>query len=128
MADATGRVRAGAGPDLRALDALYAELPSVECNGLCSEACHYIGMTKVERERIMAAGGPEIQIWQGPCPALSIMGRCTVYENRPAICRMFGVVEDLRCPYGCEPERFMTREEARDFMTRLYLLVREDTI
>lgn len=34
------------------------------------------------------------------CPALR-EGRCTVHEQRPAICRMWGTVDSLPCPHGC---------------------------
>ena len=35
------------------------------------------------------------------CPAL-VDGRCSVYEHRPLICRLWGAVESLPCPHGCE--------------------------
>src|SRR2546429_6087610 len=31
-------------------------------------------------------------------------GRCTVYEVRPMICRLWGMVEGMQCPHGCVPE------------------------
>lgn len=37
------------------------------------------------------------------CPFLE-NGRCTIYSERPAICRLWGASEALRCPYGCKPE------------------------
>jgi hypothetical protein len=39
-----------------------------------------------------------------------------VYDARPLICRLWGVSENLQCPYGCVPERMLTLEEAQDFM------------
>lgn len=30
--------------------------------------------------------------------------RCGVYEVRPLICRLWGIIESLPCPYGCVPE------------------------
>jgi Fe-S-cluster containining protein len=46
------------------------------------------------------------------CPMLSAEGRCTVYALRPALCRLWFMVEDLPCPYGCRPERYLTAREA----------------
>lgn len=37
------------------------------------------------------------------CPAL-VDGRCSVYDDRPMICRLYGTVEVMRCPYGCVPK------------------------
>lgn len=31
-------------------------------------------------------------------------GRCSVYDVRPMVCRLWGLVPSMRCPYGCKPE------------------------
>lgn len=35
-----------------------------------------------------------------------IDGKCSIYEDRPFICRVFGAVksERMRCPHGCKPK------------------------
>lgn len=40
------------------------------------------------------------------CHECSMMdnGRCAVYDIRPMICRLWGLSEDMPCPYGCVPE------------------------
>jgi len=49
----------------------------------------------------------------GYCPALDVeSGKCKGYEGRPRICRLFGMVEKMKCPHGCEPSRWITDEEA----------------
>lgn len=85
-------------------------------------------MTHFERDRIKTAGGPDIQIVQSPCPALDFIGRCSVYEIRPLICRLWGVVETMKCHYGCEPERYLTDEEGKVFFARLHYLLGENSI
>jgi hypothetical protein len=30
--------------------------------------------------------------------------RCRVYEIRPMICRLWGLVKGMPCPYGCRPD------------------------
>jgi Fe-S-cluster containining protein len=45
------------------------------------------------------------------CPAL-IDGRCSVYDDRPTICRLWGATESMRCPYGCTPDDALTQEES----------------
>lgn len=39
-------------------------------------------------------------------------GICTVYENRPFVCRLYGASELLICE-DCTPDRYLTAEETR---------------
>jgi len=114
----------GAG-DGEALEALYASLPGVACQGLCWNTCGPIPLSPGERERIRARG-VEIPVldparsalWSANvrgvklgdrvildlfCPALDRgLNRCTVYDVRPLICRVFGAGRgDLACEWGC---------------------------
>ena len=50
------------------------------------------------------------------CPHLGEGGRCTAYDVRPIICRVFGAVRALACPWGCKPQRWMTDREVHDLM------------
>lgn len=73
-------------PDVYAqLDALYAELPKLECRGKCQDSCGPIDMGLAERQRI-AEQGVKIPPLSSPCPALTFLGTCGVYEVRPLIC------------------------------------------
>jgi Fe-S-cluster containining protein len=89
------------------LDRIYRSIPTVACKGLCTEACGPLNMSEVERQRIADRGvdipTPDVLIGSGSltCPAL-VDGRCSVYEVRPLICRLWGAVESLPCPHGCE--------------------------
>lgn len=120
---------------LEALRALYDELPSIDCKGLCWNSCGAIDASPVERAHI-ADLGVEIPVFTEEaaqrwarnepdyCPAFSLgaqgLGKpgCTVYEQRPMICRLWGLNEDMRCPYGCEPERELTIRETYDYLFR----------
>lgn len=94
------------------LEDLYAELPPLECRGKCQESCGPIDMSDTERRRIREAGVdiPPLldRARRGEltrsCPALSPIGTCSVYELRPLVCRLWGLVEAMACPYGCRPE------------------------
>lgn len=99
----------------RKLDALYARLPDVPCTGQCFTSCSYIGMSEAEHQRLKRAGF-EIHMHMSPCPALDFAGRCSVHPLRPLICRLYGAVEALRCPWGCEPERWLEKDEVLEFV------------
>ncbi len=80
-------------------DWLYSLLPELECKGLCSESCRHIACSKTEYERL----GSLTMDAEGYCSFLKD-GRCSVYENRPMICRLWGIDETMQCPHGCIPE------------------------
>lgn len=106
---------------IHGLDALYADLPKIACKGLCQECCGPIVMSRIEWERIIkrlgyTPGGYDDSL---TCPMLDQKrGTCKVYTIRPMICRIWGLVKALTCPHGCEPERWLTDEEARRFLKR----------
>lgn len=101
----------------RNLDAVYAEMPTLECQGKCAESCGPVAMSRVEWERIIETVGYE----PGPredmtCPLLD-GERCTVYDVRPTICRLWGAVESMPCPWGCKPSRMLPHLEGFRFLT-----------
>lgn len=125
------------------LDSLYAQIPPMECKGLCGEAyCGPIGMGETERLRILdRIGHPPFSkifpILNQPgelaflafsehlsqmggvaclqCPMLDD-GKCRVYDIRPMICRLWGAVDDLQCPHGCRPETLLKRTEGKKLL------------
>jgi hypothetical protein len=129
---------------LAAMEAIFAQFPAIECKKLCSDFCNIIPMSRLEFARLkqtnpklkskgLAWGtrvggtfpgrgyviGFRIEVDSvGICPLLKD-GLCSVYNHRPGICRLWGLTKKLKCPYGCEPERFLTEEEAHGFMTKI---------
>lgn len=104
------------------LDALYRELPTIPCQRKCQDACGPIFMSRVEWQRITRRLGYTPHGTDDlVCPMLQ-QGLCSVYHIRPMICRLWGLVETLRCPWGCEPTRVLTHEEG------LVLIARADYI
>lgn len=103
----------------RTLAEIYELIPKVDCKRRCgADYCGPIGMAPIEAEAIKSAGKsfPTVQesSVNGPatCGALSAWGTCLIYEQRPFICRVFGALPDLKCNHGCEPERWLTQQEA----------------
>lgn len=110
----------------KALDALYSELPTIACAGKCQASCGPIqnAMTRAERDRIEnRVGHPipklELKTRPKPCPLLTRSGHCSVYTARPAICRLWGVVETMPCPHGCVPDYYLTHDEGHAFLRRV---------
>lgn len=100
-----------------ALRELYAQVPEIPgCTGECWRSCGPIELSDHERRRLRARGyeigdarklvveGFEAGVEPHYCPALGPDGKCSVYEDRPMICRIWGAVEDMPCPFGCVPE------------------------
>ncbi len=98
------------------LDALYAELPALDCLGLCHGSCGPILMSPAESARLAEHGTVIPLSWS--CPALTMLRRCSVYEVRPLICRIWASVESMACPHGCRPDRWLTDVQARDLLVR----------
>jgi len=112
---------------LAALESLYAMLPKIVCQRKCQDCCGPIMMTRLEARRL-----PELKCDTVPlkigvgyfsrtstktlmCPLLK-NGGCSVYSRRPAICRLWGLTEKLRCPFGCEPDERWTEERAHKWL------------
>ncbi len=97
------------------LDALYAQLPPIACQGRCAIACGPILLTDLEARRLQfvthrkprtipvqavdAAGNT----MRERCVYLTAADRCSAYAVRPFICRAWGVVRMLSCMHGCVP-------------------------
>lgn len=83
---------------------VYEQMPDVGCKGLCQDGCYSIGTFPVERQVVEAVHGIRLPAMAAHrCEALGDDGRCSIYEDRPLICRSFGAVQGILCPFGCEP-------------------------
>lgn len=96
------------------IEAIYRSLPTINCKGLCSNQCQGIWMSETERHQIRKRKGFILRdLNKGQtCPLLDrITHRCTAYDIRPLICRLWGVTERMKCPHGCQPDRYLTDRE-----------------
>lgn len=113
-----------------ALEALYAEIPKMDCQKKCWQACGPIHMTVGEAQRIEAVAGfplknsmvlgadPKSIVTGYLCPLLQDH-ECSVYLLRPFICRIWGVAEGLDCGFGCKPERTLSVKEVQALLARV---------
>lgn len=86
------------------IDDVWAQIPDAHCKGLCQDACGPAPAGLAERERIWERHGVALPdpfggSLVGTCPLL-VDDRCSVYEDRPTICRLFASAEGLPCPHG----------------------------
>ena len=110
-------------PVVARLEALYASLPSIDCQMLCHPACGPIVMSGREHERLVREHGARESGADLVCPYLErASGLCGAYQARPLICRLWGVVETMRCEWGCVPERYLTQGEAEALLADAQLL------
>jgi Fe-S-cluster containining protein len=78
-----------------------------------------IGCTKLEGEAMTTkAGKPPSMNDDAVCDYLS-EGKCSVYDQRPAICRLFGSTEKLMCPHGCVPDRVLPEIESMKILDEI---------
>lgn len=99
----------------------YAKVPKLACKGLCHNSCGVIPLVgkeaglahECDRRHVERLWDGTTVIWdmdRGCCPFLSAENRCTIYEERPIMCRVWGVADGLTCPHGCEPEERMSKK------------------
>lgn len=99
---------------LASIDFLLSKLPTFECKPGCADCCGPVMMSRLELKRIVARTGidpkrlnAQWMLKEGciSCPLLTADNRCSVYDIRPAICRVFGSSAHprLRCPHGLGP-------------------------
>lgn len=104
---------------MRTLDQIYGEVPEVNCKGLCHKACGPIAFSQREALGISETDGAlPAMMPNGQCDKL-VNGRCTIYQNRPLICRLYGAVTEMRCPHGCAPKKFLPDKDARRLLAEL---------
>lgn len=100
------------------LKKLYDRIPRIACKKLCSEHCRAITLTKPEFRNLASTLNEPIKLTgEGAlavCPILDqSTGTCRAYAARPLICRLYGTVPAMKCPYGCVPDRWLTNIEGR---------------
>lgn len=99
------------------LQAVYDKVPKIDCKGLCSDSCGPIATSTRERQRVEAAARKPLTCQNWRCTMLTPDNRCGVYDLRPMICRIWGVTEDMPCPFGCVPEGgYLTTEQSLRLM------------
>jgi len=106
---------------------LYSLVPRINCMGKCQASCGPINGSPAEKAYFEKQTGKSFPEWQKviatrhmECPHLDPLGRCEVYANRPIVCRLWGVVPEMPCPWGCTPERMLSSKEGQRLLTQTW--------
>ncbi len=94
---------------------LREQIPSFECVPGCHDCCGPVTTSSEEMARLprKSAAEQEAALAELNCVHLGPNG-CTVYDERPLICRLFGTTQNLPCPNGRRPAELIhpTAEKA----------------
>lgn len=118
----------------RALRMLYRDIPAVSpCKSGCHACCGPVPWTVEEFARVrdrLPAGSQSVSVMgvasvqnaiSGMCAFLGLDG-CSVYADRPFMCRIFGATkgdDKLQCPHGVGAARPLSAAKA-SALTAIY--------
>ena len=106
--------------DASDVDSIWAQIPDVHCKGKCQEACGPVWCSPAEERRIRMDYNTAISFNHSTLTcSLLANGRCSIYSSRPAICRLWGAVKKMRCPFGCRPRKWISDQKAGRLLRRL---------
>lgn len=111
-------LRGKAGGEMSRLDDLYSQIPKFKCIEGCTDCCGPIPANLEEIKRIGKKPGVTHDV-PGLLCEFAKDGPCSIYENRPLVCRIFGTVPSeplLKCPHGCQPMFPMIKEQENQIM------------
>lgn len=86
---------------IRQIEKLYENIPAFECIPGCTDCCGPVPFARSEWDRIEDKKKPTGL----SCP-YAVKGQgCSIYKDRPFMCRLFGATSDpqLTCPHGRRP-------------------------
>jgi hypothetical protein len=100
------------------LNLLYGQVPTVDaCTGECWKSCGPIGTFDAETRRISEAYGRTPGVREdGMCSELNVFGRCSIYNDRPLVCRLWGASDPMPCPFCAGPPRPLSAAAAHRLM------------
>ncbi|MFZ3152793.1 YkgJ family cysteine cluster protein [Pseudomonas sp.] len=98
----------------RRIDQLRLQIPSFACVPGCHDCCGPVTASSEEMSRLPVKSAAEhaAALAEYNCVHLGPQG-CTVYDQRPLICRLFGTTPSLPCPRGQAPEQMIEAAVAK---------------
>jgi len=102
-------------PNHQKLRDLRERIPSFTCVAGCHDCCGPVTASSEEMARLPVKSDAvrDAALAELSCPHLGEHG-CTVYGERPLICRLFGTTPRLACPRGMRPETMIDARTERE--------------
>lgn len=100
------------------LSDIYEKIPCSVCDANCFRCC--TNMVQFTDDELSLMGGYE---FDGKCSHLK-NGKCSIYEHRPFVCRIYGTSELLRCE-GCTPSEYLSEEQTLELIHKYNLLLQK---
>lgn len=103
-------------------------IPGMRCIPGCVACCNHVPWSKVEYERMIRRypkNAKPYNIHSLKCPFITEDG-CSIYEERPITCRMFGVSEGLECPRGAIAAEMLNEQQAASIYVEYTILFKEE--
>ena len=108
---------------------IYKQIHTMSCREGCSDCCGPVPLSKWEAKRLGVEGiMTPVKPGTLTCAFVGEDRKCTVYDKRPYICRVFGCAEHpmLTCPYGCGPATKLTAQELEVLSTMFEDAINEE--
>jgi hypothetical protein len=103
------------GKDARLHQQLYKKIPRFECIEGCTDCCGPVPWSDYELKQARLSEPPQERADKTCAFA---QGGCSIHQARPLMCRLFGAVEDLRCPHGRGPLQLLSVERGHELVRR----------
>lgn len=106
--------------EIELLKKLYKMIPLSKCAENCSACCGVIPVSSYELEQMNSVANPFF-FQEFRCPYL-IDEKCSCYNVRPLMCRLFGTVKtgELKCSRCFQPEFYLEPKEAKHIVKAYY--------
>ena len=110
---------------------LYGLIPDMACPSGCADCCCVVRFSRYEMAQISTARIVRAvftrfrQATTQKCPYMTENNRCSIYQVRPFVCRLFGTadIERLRCPKGIRPKKMLSAEEAEKLINQFLKII-----
>jgi Fe-S-cluster containining protein len=97
---------------------LRKQIPLFKCKKGCTDCCGPVPFSQWEWDQV-ANQKAAVDL---TCPYATKDG-CEIYEQRPILCRLFGTVSKMKCPYGCGPNKMLSRKKEKEIMSKYMQII-----
>lgn len=100
------------------IKSLRDQIPEFECIPGCTDCCGIVSFSPYEWNTLLI----HQQHTTFACPYIAgDNGGCSIYDDRPIPCRLFGTVPRLACPHGKGPAQMLTHSQEENILNQYQL-------